>query len=128
MSLYHYLIRLETILRSRQDINIDLLQVGVVTVGVKFSRELRFYDESRLSIAEQLEPIGPRDFNRLAYKFHYQDKKDDTLIFRYDNAPHFPHLSTFPAHKHDGASIVEVEPPDLSEVLAEIDAIIYPEL
>lgn len=125
MSLYHYLVRLETVLHARQDINVELLQIDVVTIGVKFSSELRFYDGSRLSVAEQLEPVGKRDYNRVAYKFHYQDK-DGNLIFRYDNSPHYPHLSTFPAHKHIGSTVVEAEPPDLNEVLAEIDAIIYP--
>ncbi|MFQ5613198.1 MAG: DUF6516 family protein [Anaerolineae bacterium] len=125
MNLYHYLVRLETVLHSRQDIDIRLLQIDAVTIGVKFKSELRFYDGSCLSIVEQLEPVGARDFNRTAYKFHYQDKDGD-LIFRYDNSPHYPHLSTFPAHKHIGSHIVEAEPPDLNDVLAEIDAIIYP--
>ena len=89
MNLYHYLVRLESILHSRQDIDVELLQVDVITAGVKFKSELHFYDGSRLSIAEQLEPIGTRDFNRITYKFHCQDK-DGNLIFRYDNAPHIP--------------------------------------
>jgi hypothetical protein len=53
---------------------------------------------------------------------------DGNLIFRYDNAPHHPHLSTFPAHKHVGSSVIDAEPPDLNDVLAEIDAIIYPDM
>lgn len=124
MSLYHYLVRLETVLHSRQDIGVELLQIDVVTIGVKFRSELRFYDGSRLSIVEQLGPVGKQDYNRVAYKFHYQDK-DGNLIFRYDNSPHYPHLPTFPAHKHSGDSIIEAEPPDLNDVLTEIDAIIY---
>jgi hypothetical protein len=84
MSLYHYLVRLEAVLHSRQDIDVQLLRVDIVTIGVKFSSELRFYDGSRLSIAEQLEPVGTRDFNRVTYKFHYQDK-DGNLIFRYNS-------------------------------------------
>lgn len=125
MSLYHYLVRLEALLHSRQDISVELLQIEVVTIGVKFRSELIFYDDSRLSVIEQLKPIGKRDYNRVAYKFHYQDK-DGNLIFRYDNSPHYPHLATFPDHKHIGDSIVEAEPPDLNDVLMEIDVIIYP--
>jgi hypothetical protein len=127
MSLYQYLVRLETILRSRQDIDVEILQIDVATIGVIFKSELRFYNDSRLSIVEQLEPVGKRDYNRVNYKFHYQDE-DGNLIFRYDNAPHYPHLPTFPAHKHIDDSIREAEPPDLNDVLAEIDAIIYPDL
>ncbi len=122
MSLYQYLVRLETVIRSRQDIDVEMLQIDVATIGVIFKSELRFYDNSYLSIVEQLEPVGQRKFNRVNYKFHYQDK-DGNLMFRYDNAPHYPHLSTFPAHKHEGDSVVDAESPDLNEVLAEIDAL-----
>lgn len=125
MSLYHYLVRLESILRSRQDIELELLQIDVVTIGFKFRSELRFIDGSRLTIVEQLEPIGRRDYRRIAYKYHFRNQNGD-LVFRYDNSPHYPHLATFPAHKHIGNTVVEAQPPDLSEVLAEIDAIIYP--
>ena len=125
MSLYQYLARLETLLHSRQDIAIELLQIDVITIGIKFSCDLHLHNGSHLSVVEQLEPVGKRDFNRVAYKFHYQDQ-DGVLIFRYDNAPHYPHLATFPDHKHVGDTVVETEPPDLNDVLTEIDGIIYP--
>jgi hypothetical protein len=127
VSLYHYLVRLETVLRSRQDIDIEVLQIDVITLGVAFTSELRFYDGSRLSIVEQLEPIGKRDYHRVNFKYHYQDANRN-LIFRYDSAPHHRHLATFPAHKHVGNTVVEADPPDLNDVLAEIDAIHYPDL
>jgi hypothetical protein len=126
MSLYHYLVRLEAVLASRQDIEVESLVVDIVTIGVKLSSELRFYDGSRLSIVEQLEPAGGRDYKRAAYKYHYQDQRGG-LIFRYDNSPHYSHLSTFPDHKHAGDMVIESKPPDLNDVLAEIDAIIYSE-
>lgn len=126
MSLYHHLVRLETVLNSRQDIDVKLFQIDILTIGVELSSELRFHVGSRLNIVEQLEPVGERDYNRVAYKFHYQDRNGN-LIFRYDNSPHYPHLATFPAHKHTSNAVIEAEPPDLNEVLAEIDAIIYPE-
>lgn len=124
MSLYSYLARLETILYSRQDITVEQLQVDVATVSTLFKCELRFQDGSRLSVAEQLEPVGQRDSRRIAYRMNYLDR-DGNLVFRYDNAPHYPQLSSFPAHKHVGDSVVEAEPPDLGDVLAEIDAIVY---
>ena len=127
MSLYHYLVRLETTLHSRQDIEVELLQFEIITIGVRFKSELRFYDGSYLSIVEQLELVGKQDYERIIYKYHYQDKNSN-LIFRYDNSPHYPQLSTFPAHKHVGGSIIEAEPPNLTDVLAEIDALIYPDV
>lgn len=58
MSLHQYLVRLETVLYSRQDIDIELLQIDFTTIGVKFTCEARFHNDSYLSIVEQLEPVG----------------------------------------------------------------------
>jgi hypothetical protein len=46
-------------------------------------------------------------------------------LFRYDNTPHFPGLSSFPHHKHlsDGTSVVACAAPTLAQVLAEIEAL-----
>lgn len=70
MSLYHYLVRLETVLDSRQDIDVEVLQIDVITIGVKFQSAVSFYDGSRLSIVEELEAVGKRNFNRVNYKYH----------------------------------------------------------
>ena len=124
MNLYSYLARLEDTLRSRQDIEIRGLQITLTTVGAILRVELRFYDGSQLSVVEEIERVGHREIRRVAYKFHYQ-RADGTLVFRYDNAPHYPEVPTFPHHKHIGDSVVASEGPDLSDVLREIDSLIY---
>jgi hypothetical protein len=43
--------------------------------------------------------INNEQINHLSYRYHFQDKQNN-LIFRYDNAPHFPTLDNFPHHKH----------------------------
>ncbi len=60
------------------------------------------------------------------YSFHYQ-RADSTLIFRYDNSPHFPNLPTFPAHKHTPDGVIPSAAPDLADVLREIDERLYPD-
>lgn len=125
MSLYSYLARLEDTLRSRRDIDLEYLHLTLMTIGAVIKAEIRFYDGSRLSMVEELEKAGLRDVERIAYKFHYW-RADGTLVFRYDNSPHHPHLATFPSHKHAGDSIVEAEAPDLADVLREIYTMIYP--
>jgi len=40
--------------------------------------------------------------------------------------PIHPHLLTFPNHKHIGDSVVEAQPPDLADILREIESLIYP--
>ena len=47
------------------------------------------------------------------------------IIFRYDDAPHFPSLPNAPHHKHVGETdVVSSESPDLQSVLKEIETII----
>lgn len=59
------------------------------------------------------------------YAYHYQNVSSE-VIFRYDNAPHYPNLPTHPHHKHVGSTAVEPSPvPDLSEVLREIEQLIF---
>jgi len=125
VSLYAYLTRLEDTLRSRHDIVLENLRLTLTSIGAIFEADVRFHDGSRLVITEEVEQVGRRDIRRIMYKYQYQHP-DGTSIFRYDNAPHHPHLSTFPSHKHIAGSVVEAEPPDLSDVLREIDGIIYP--
>jgi hypothetical protein len=64
--------------------------------------------------------------HKKAYTYHYQ-RENGTMVFRYDNAPHFPHLPTAPNHKHIGETdVVAADVPDLESVLKEIEALIKP--
>jgi hypothetical protein len=47
------------------------------------------------------------------------------VIFRYDNAPHYPHIFTYPHHKHVGSAVEPAQVPDFSDVLREIEQLIY---
>ena len=55
---------------------------------------------------------------RLGYRYHFQDKQNN-LIFRYDNTPHFPALNNFPHHKHLPDEIVAIEEPSLLKIIDE---------
>jgi hypothetical protein len=43
----------------------------------------------------------------------------NVLMFRYDDTPHFPALSTFPHHKHMRKTVIAHNKPDLLNVLQE---------
>lgn len=62
---------------------------------------------------------------RYMYAYHYQ-RPDGALVFRYDNSPHFPTLSTFPHHKHEASAtnVVAASLLDLQAILAEIQGLI----
>ena len=59
----------------------------------------------------------------LAYRYHFQDK-DNNLIFRYDNTPHFPGLKTFPNHKRLRDNVIDAKRPSVPEVLKEVSELL----
>ena len=85
---------------------------------------LRFWDGSYLQVEEAL-VVRAFAIVKVRYNYHYQ-RADSTLVFRYDNAPHHPEVSTHPHHVHVGERVEPAEPPDLSDVLHEIDGLLYP--
>ena len=73
-----------------------------------------FVDGSLLHLREfvNMQP----DAERYMYVYHYQ-RRDGTLVFRYDNSPHFPALSTYPHQRHD-RSLLQAAPADLPDLKA----------
>ena len=93
---------------------------------VFISGEIKFSDGTSLSFREYVELKEGFAARRYKYAYHYQ-RPDETVIFRYDNARHFPDLSTAPHHKHVGENdVVAADAPDLQFVLKEIEALIKP--
>lgn len=82
--------------------------------------EIRFADDSSLHFREFVQLKQGQPPIRYKYAFHYQNA-EGKMLFRYDNARHYPALSTAPHHKHIGESNVTASaPPDLQAVLQEI--------
>lgn len=81
-----------------------------------------FIDNSLLHFRELF--VGQEHPVKKTYTYHYQ-QADGSMVFRYDNAPHFPHLPTAPHHKHVGETeVIAAETPNLEAVLKEIEAIV----
>ena len=68
---------------------------------------------------EFVEVINVEQAGKVKYRYQYMDESQ-TLIFRYDNAPHHPEIHSFPHHKHTSLGVQESQEPGLAEVLAEI--------
>ncbi|MDH4164548.1 MAG: DUF6516 family protein [Nitrospirota bacterium] len=67
---------------------------------------------------------GPRGIIVDKYRFQYMTKSG-RMIFRYDNAPHHPALSSFPHHKHISSDkAVPSTMPSIKDLLNEISAMI----
>jgi hypothetical protein len=43
------------------------------------------------------------------------------MIFRYDNAPHYPNINTFPNHKHTLTEVKESTMPSVEDLMNEIN-------
>lgn len=54
----------------------------------------------------------------LGYRYHFQDKQNN-LVFRYDNTPHFPGLEGFPHHKHLPNKVFGSGEPSILKVIEE---------
>jgi hypothetical protein len=84
--------------------------------------EIYFIDDSLFHFRELF--IGSGQWQKKTYTYHYQ-RADGTLIFRYDNAPHYPDLPSAPHHKHVGESdVIATNMPDFFSVLKEIESLI----
>ena len=78
-----------------------------------------FLDRSRLSVFEHVRLQG-RSVVKTHYRYHYMAPAGE-IVFRYDNAPHYKGLKTFPHHKHEGSKTMPSKAPVLKKVLKEID-------
>ncbi len=120
-----YLARLEEKLKelepliSSSQINIERRSLNrLVLKGT-----IIFIDGSSLHFLEYVLEEDNR-LLRVSYRFHYT-KQNNSLVFRYDNAPHHPELPTFPHHKHmAGNKVVSSSEKNLVDVLDEIREII----
>ena len=126
--LNRYLDRIYTTVHSRTDIEVESFEFidrsDYPEQTSKLFIKLRFLDGSLLIVEEALKAVRKSAFVKIRYRYHYQ-RADGTLVFRYDNAPHHPGLPNFPHHKHIGERVEPAQPPDLSEVLKEIDVLLY---
>ncbi|GBO51668.1 hypothetical protein APA_909 [Pseudanabaena sp. lw0831] len=76
---------------------------------------LRFYFKYLLSISEALVVVDDQ-IKAIDYRYHFQDGQNN-LIFRYDNTPHFPSLSSFPHHKHLPDRVISCDQPNIAMVI-----------
>lgn len=82
----------------------------------RFKATIRFADNSVLLIKDYLFPKGRK------YAYHWQDE-DGEMIMRWDNAPHWRSVDTYPHHRHERTGVFsskEVTLEDILDYIAEI--------
>ena len=83
---------------------------------------LQFIDSSVLEFALFVDTVS-HEINVNKYRFQYM-AKDGRMFFRYDNAPHYPDIDSFPHHKHSPDNVIPSSMPDIKDLMNEISAII----
>jgi hypothetical protein len=78
-------------------------------------------EDKTLDILEVIK-ITDQQLSKTKYKYHFQDS-DNSLIFRYDNAPHHKEIETFPHHKHLPEKVTACNEPNLLQILSAINKI-----
>ncbi len=113
-----YLDQIEQTVLQYCNISVDRYVEEILTSErVNLRIRIRFKSGHLLEISEAVVAKNNRLIH-LDYRYHCQDQQNH-LIFRYDNTPHFPRLSTFPHHKHLSDDVVAWEKPDLRMVIEE---------
>ena len=59
-------------------------------------------------------------FDNSKYSYHWQNSYREMML-RWDNAPHFPSIPTFPHHLHRGDDVISSYRVFIEEVLHEIE-------
>lgn len=78
---------------------------------LRFKAELMLFDGSKIFIKEFVFESGERK-----YAYHWVDSRGDSIC-RWDNAEHWPNISTFPHHKHIGDHVLESTDTSINDVL-----------
>ena len=99
----------------------EVLDYKTWSTGFYIKMEIVIFDESILYVREY------NDDEERNYSFHWQDSLGE-LILRWDNAPHYKWLKTFPHHLHRESNVEESTDITLSDVLKHIEILLESKL
>jgi len=114
-----YLTEVEQAIKRFTDCNVELYNEEILGYNrINLKVRVRFEGGSLFEVSEAV-ICKNNKLDTLGYSYHFQDK-DNKLIFRYDNTPHYPNIVTFPNHKHLPDSVIESVKPSLGDAVNEI--------
>jgi len=97
--LSEHLSTVEAVVRKLKEVYVECYEEEILTKNrVNLRIRIRFKSGYLLELNEA-NMVEESAIIRLYYRYHFQDEKN-RLVFRYDNAPHFPGFVNFPHHKH----------------------------
>ncbi|MFQ5627505.1 MAG: toxin TumE [bacterium] len=117
-ALQKYLDEIDTVVRSFSNVHIERYLEQILSPDrINLRIRLRFANGCLLEMNEAV-VVADEKIEALGYRYHFQNAQQ-ALIFRYDDTPHFPKLSTFPHHKHLPETTIATTKPSIPEVIAE---------
>ncbi|WP_055073853.1 toxin TumE [Pseudanabaena sp. 'Roaring Creek'] len=113
-----YFDQIDQLLEAYPDVYVENYNATILSSErVNLKLRLRFYFQYLLSISEALVVVGDQ-ITAIDYRYHFQDGQNN-LVFRYDNTPHFPNLSSFPHHKHLIDRVIACAQPNIAMIIQE---------
>ncbi|MBA3027543.1 MAG: hypothetical protein FP816_01845 [Desulfobacteraceae bacterium] len=114
--LNQYLSDLEKLISTLTDVYVEKYEEEIITSKrLNLRLRIRMNNDFLFELNEAVF-CENAELKHLGYRYHFQDR-NNKLIFRYDNTPHFHGLKNFPHHKHLPDKVIEAEPPDILEVI-----------
>ncbi len=118
-----YLKRIELALLALNQVYVERYTEEILTpTRVNLWLRIRWYSGYLLENNEAV-IVENNVLTFLDYHYHCQDQQN-SLIFRYDNTPHFSNLSNFPHHKYLPEDVIACEKPELVQVLQKVSILI----
>lgn len=113
-----YLKSIEQAIRKLEGVYVERYEEEILTANrVNLRIRIRFQTGYMLELNEAI--IGKKNqIMHIGYRYHFQDK-NNSVVFRYDNTPHFQELDTYPHHKHTPERVVAVDQPTIFAVIEE---------
>lgn len=113
-----YLTELDEAIAQLNECDVELYRTELLAPNrANVALRIRFFSGALFEGNEAVAMQGS-SLEHLGYRYHAQDERNN-LLFRYDNAPHFRNLASFPHHKHVADEVVECTKPHLIEAMSE---------
>ncbi|MEM2144151.1 MAG: DUF6516 family protein [Candidatus Jordarchaeaceae archaeon] len=101
-------------------VNVDKRIISRARGGGYLRLRITFIDKSRLELREYVNDM----LRKLSYSYNYTSS-ENTLLFRFDNAPHHKEIKTYPHHKHTAnGRVKESKEKEVNQIKKEIDSLL----
>ncbi len=122
--LSQYLDKIENTVNALENSYIEYYNEEIITENrINLKIRIRFSSGHLLELSEAVIVAEEGKIQHLNYRYHFQDKQND-LVFRYDNTPHFQEIESLPHHKHIHNAVIAADQPSIIHTIEEASLIV----